>query len=216
MKTAAILRLASVALLLPAVPISAQQHEVGLVMGGSFATFGGDIEGLDHQHGLALGLRLGAGIHKHVQVESGLIWIQKGAEGVVVGFEEPLRAAHELSYLEIPLLVRGLLPLGGAIRPTALFGASVAFEVGCEVAVEPVSSFLSPLDCHPQSGRKTTDWSLIMGGGATWQLSGVSLLLEGRYHVGLKDLRGPHSTFAVRNRAFAVVAGISVPLGASR
>lgn len=212
MKTAEILRLAWVALLLPAVPVSAQQYEVGVIMGSSFATFGGDIDGLEHAQGLVLGLRVGADMSEHVQVESGLIWIQKGADGIAVGFEEPLRVAHELSYLEIPLLVRGILPLRSAIRPTALLGGSVAFEVGCDVAVEPLSSFLSPLDCHAEAARKTTDWSLVMGGGASWQLSGVSLLLEGRYHLGLKDLRGPHSTFAVRNRAFAVVAGVSMPL----
>lgn len=196
--------------------VSAQGLEVGVVAGSSFATFGGDIEGLDHRVGMALGFRVAADLSDHVQVESGLSWIQKGADGIVVGFEEPLRAAHRLTYLEIPLLLRAFLPTSASIRPTGTIGGSVAFEVGCDVDVNPVSSFLSPLDCNIDSGRRTTDWSLLVGGGLVWDLPRASLLLEGRYHHGLRDLRGPHSTFEVRNRAVSVVAGVAVPVRIGR
>lgn len=193
-------------------PIHAQAIHLGVRTGVSMATFGGDVQGLDHRSGPVLGVSVEREVAEHIQVESGVTWIRKGGEGTAEGFEEPIRADHALDYLEIPLAFRASLPAGAALRPTILLGGSVAFEIRCTSDIEPTSTFLHPVDCHPSIQRRLADWSALFGGGVAWDRGRLRILLEGRYHLGLTDLDDSSTDFSVRNRAFSVIAGASVPV----
>ena len=207
----ALLGLATVASL--AAPVRAQDIHVGLAGGMTLSTFGGGLEGLDHRTGASVEMRVGWSPTPALTLESGLGWIQKGGEGEVQGFEEPVRAAHTLSYLQVPLVLEVRLPKTGPVRPFVFLGPTLAFEVGCSSDIEPTSAFLSPVDCHPQSGREETEWSLLLGGGLSRGWGSTIVFAEVQHHRGLTDLQHPAGTLEIRNRTFNVAVGASVPVG---
>lgn len=197
-------------------PAHGQPLEVGFTTGLTVSTFRGDVDDPAYRTGFTGGLTLGYPVGDRLEISTGLSWVQKGAEGTVSGFEEPLDASLRLEYLEIPLMVRGSLPTGTTVRPTLLVGGTVAFETACESESPPTSSFLSVIDCHSQGRREQTDWSLLLGAGAAATLGPASVELELRYHHGLVNLRGRGSSFEVENRTVAIVAGIRVPVRLGR
>lgn len=202
-----------VALVSLAPPARAQDIHLGVAGGVTFATFGGDLEGLDRRVGAMLEGRLAWSLAPAVTVQTGLGWIQKGGEGEIQGFEEPVRAAHTLSYLQVPLTVRVTLPRTGPVRPVVFLGPTLAFETGCRSDIEPTSAFLSPVDCNPDSAREQTEWSLLLGGGVTRELGSTTIFAEGQYHRGLTDLQHPAGEVVIRNRTFSVVLGASFAVG---
>lgn len=79
---------------------AAQELRVGGGLGMSLSTFGGDapyeLDG--YRAGVAGGPTLSYAIAPLLPVESGAWWVEKGAEGTVQGFEEPISAESSCSW----------------------------------------------------------------------------------------------------------------------
>jgi hypothetical protein len=200
------------ALLMPA-SLHAQRVHLDVAAGASLSTFRGDWLDLDYRTGLAVSGTVGVDVSPHLRVESGLAWVQMGAEGQVQGFEEALFADHRLAYLRVPLHARVFLPVGERVSSTLQAGPAVSFEVSCEIGVEQTSLFLAVTQCPPNTGRSEIEWAVQAGGGLRYALERFSLLLDVTWHHGLTGLQDPIQDLELRNRAFTVSTGLSVPIG---
>jgi hypothetical protein len=193
-------------------PVAAQALYAGVRSGASFATFGGrDSDGLDsYRSGMTVGIQAGYGLSALVHLQTELAWVQKGAEGTLQGFEEPVQVSLSTDYLQLPLLVRLRLPTPIRVQPILLAGPAVSLELDCDVetSMSELALTLGCEDSAPEGQRRKVDWSLIMGGGLAVDMARVTLVLEGRYDLGLRTLNDV-SDVEVKNRGFTITAGLT-------
>lgn len=193
-------------------PAAAQDFQVGAELGVTLSTFGGDgVEGLDqHRTGFTAGLTAAYRIREGVHVETGLLWIEKGAEGSVQGFEEAITADVRLSYLQIPLLVRVTPFPDRAVRPSLSVGPAFSFETRCRMRQD--ESVLAALVGCEDEGRARADVGLRLGAGLAWDVGRAEVLVDGRWELGLRDL-DMVDALQTRHRGFVVTPRVSVPVG---
>jgi hypothetical protein len=124
-----------------------------------------------------------------------------------------------LSYVEVPVLARVLLPVPGSrrIQPHLFAGPAVGFRLGCQVDAE-VDEKAVRFDCDDplfggELATRKMDYGLVFGGDASVRLGPVALVLDGRYDLGLSSIDGTSARDDVRNRVFSLLVGISVDPG---
>ena len=198
--------------LLAAAPAAAQGLRLGAEVGLTLSTFsGGGAGGLDHHRsGFTAGVTAAYRIGEVVDVESGLLWIQKGAEGSIQGFEEPIEADVRLSYLQVPVLLRVTPFAGRAVRPSFSAGPVLSFETRCRMEHEP-GTLAMLIGCE-DDGRARADLGLRLGAGLAWRLGRAEVLLDGRYELGFRDL-DTVDALDTRHRGFTLTPRLSLPLG---
>jgi hypothetical protein len=198
------------ALLFVPAPTAAQELLVGAQLGIGWSTFDTG-EGLDgHRTGVFGGMTASYALNRLLRVESGARWVEKGAEGELQGFEEPISTEQRLSYLQIPLVLRFSWFPGSAVRPSVLFGPAVSFETRCRMSRD-VGVLASVVRCDDQE-RTGTDVAALFGGGLAWRFGRAELLLEGLYDLGLRDVSAIDAV-RVRNRGFVLAPRLSISLG---
>ena len=110
------------------------------------------------------------------------LYVQKGATADDLDGARPT-----VDYLEVPLLLRANVPVSNA-----------AFAPG--IYAGPFASFL--LDSDVDSGRDEfdglggTDYGVALGADANFNFSGLDLVLDVRYDLGLSDISGDNATNA--------------------
>jgi hypothetical protein len=191
---------------------SAQDVRIGAHAGVASSTFRTDdghrLDG--YRHGLALGVRVDVGVAGPLRLETGVSWTEKGAEGTVQGFEEPIATQVRLRYLQVPLLLRLDLRSNASLRPSVAVGPAISFEVGCAYEQDP-SNVAVVLGCQDPD-RARTDWGLIFGGGLAFDAGRAIIIFDARYDVGLRDL-DTIDQLRTRNRTFSVSTGLAIPIG---
>jgi hypothetical protein len=204
----------ALAALLVASPLVGQDTRLGVSAGFSSSRFGGDPPDMERHSAVTAGVTVGRGLSSWLVLESGVHWLQSGGSGVVAveGGDESLMAAHELSYLTLPVLLRGTFLDVGGLRISALAGPSLAYRVDCDSGVDPGLEYLALVSCSPMGEQPRLDVGVLVGGGATVDRGRWAVTLDARYGIGLRNLRGSH-LLTVRNESLAVTAGLSVPLG---
>jgi hypothetical protein len=187
---------------------TAQQTRVGLQLGVSSSRLADDFITDSYRHGVTAGLMVERELTGKVHVETGVAWIEEGSKGTVQGFEEPVPFDVRLAYVQVPVLLR-LTPWATRIRPSVAIGGAVSAETRCANG-QPDNAPAILILCDRQD-RPSTDYSLLVAGGATYDVGRVSILLEGRFDHGLRDLDGIDEAEAM-SRGFALVTRFSVPL----
>ena len=139
----------------------------------------------------------------------------------------------EMTYLEIPVLLKYKFPSEGKIRPSLYVGPALGFNLdGTFSAEEGVQGgFADDLGDIDIANLKSTEFSAVVGGELGVALGNTILLLDLRYTQGLTKAF-EDASFAtaivnnewafvntageaddVKNSSFSVVVGISFPLG---
>lgn len=121
------------------------------------------------------------------------------ATGNFTGFYT--KGFYILDYLEFPILARFNAPTYGRVRPHLYAGPTVAFKVGARVLYG--GSPATDLDAV-----RTLDSGLAGGVSADVALGTTTLVLDGRYNVGLTNVfnwSGP----SFKNDGFALMAGVA-------
>jgi hypothetical protein len=128
-------------------------------------------------------------------------------------------ARFRVDYVELPLLLVLRIGQSGSVAPYLFGGPSMALEIGCR-AEASTGGFQVSGDCDdvPDAGvldRKRLDTGLTAGAGLEFPLGFASLLVEGRFNWGVTDL-SDFPGLEVKSRTGALLAGVSIPLGAGR
>lgn len=194
--------LLGVALLAGTHSTAAAQHgwELGFRGGASVASASVDIDQTfdkSNRTGFAGGVFL-----NH---DASILGFQIGAQytqkGVDLDIEDAVKEFN-LSYLEIPAVVKLGIPLG-VVKPSVFGGAGLGFITGCDDAGE---------DCG--NNVKDTDFTGIAGADVAFYLGSVSLWLDGRYHFGLSNINEASDVVGdLKNQNWTFQAGIGFKLG---
>ena len=196
-------------------PLAAQENRVGLVAGVSIASLGGDDSGdPDSSLGLDVGAYLSWEVAESWAIRPGIYYVQKGAEATDAGGTLELN----LDYVELPVLLEYRIPTEGALGVHLFGGPAVAFEVSCELELSGsgVSATVDCTDPNLDGGFQTSsvDFGIMLGGGLRFSAGGsVDLVVEGSYNLGLTSIDDSPEDNDIKNRAFQINAGLSIPVG---
>jgi hypothetical protein len=190
----------------------AAAQTIGFKLGAGFANVSTDQTGVtsDGITGFAGGGHIRFGLGGRLGLQAELLSVTKGGNFTGGNTNYDLR----FEYVEIPVLVHVPLTLGG-VAPYVFGGAAVGLEVKCRLAPTGGTSSQQQ-DCSDANvgrfDRSTPDFSLVGGGGIAIPMGPGSVLLEGRYTAGMRNINATAGGADMRHRVASVMAGYEIPL----
>jgi len=182
----------------------------GLTGGMNLSTFDGDGLGpTANRRGFVGGGVLVTPFAPDFSTQLELLYSMKGMKSLASNRTD--YAMFKLNYLEIPVMLRGDLPLSSAVVPFAFTGPAVDFKLSCS-SDEVVSGNVSnSFDCDQLPGLKlrTVDVGWVLGGGLGFDYHNRRISLGARYEVGLRTITDEGSS---KNRALSFMASVEAPL----
>ena len=194
-----------------ATPGAAQREhaDLGFQLGYSRARFSGDQSGLgESRNGSLFGVFLGTPVAGPLSAQAEIFLAKKGGglSTAVAGI--PVQVSIQLVYVEVPLLARFAIPLGGSVHPNVFGGGSVGLNIGCDIQAE-VPGVIAQQSCTEAGDLSvnTIDLGAVFGAGVEYDWRDSSARLEVRQTIGLREV-APGD--AARNRSWAILFGISL------
>jgi hypothetical protein len=191
--------------LLPLSDAMAQLKWEGGVKGGiSMANFyGDDVENTSIKIGAAGGAFVTAHITEMFGVRLEGLYMQKGAKGE---YEDTTGTTVEekakFDYIEIPLLGVASFEAGEKMMINVFAGPALGILVSAKWEDEDVKDF-----------TKSMDFGVTGGAGFTYAMEAFTILLEGRFTLGLMNTDDSEDACDCKNMNFAVMGGFSIPFG---
>lgn len=156
-------------------------------------------------------------------------YLEKGTSAEPLSFESAAaRLSLDLSYLEIPLLVK--FSAGGHFRPYLLLGPAVGINLSSRVRADVRAFGLGQLEIETSARDivRDVEYSLQVGGGVSYQIDQIiALFLEARYSYGINNIaRNGKITATImdeiaegqlesdpvyRNKGFRIMVGFTFP-----
>ncbi len=204
MKT--IVRLALPLALLIAAPLPAQTT-IGVKGGINVADVSTNVvdvsDLVDSKTGFVGGGFVTLGLGSLFAVQPELLYSQKGFNAEEGG----LSAQLNTNYIEIPVLLKAQFKLA-MLRPAVYAGPVVSFETTCNLDLLGVT-----FDCDDDDEgfdqRKKTDWGAVFGANLDFFLGPLTLILDGRYQLGLTNLADdPEGNDEIKTRVWQFMAGV--------
>ena len=194
----------------------------GIKIGVSSAKLHGeDVEELDDYLGEDLKSNTGicaAGfitinITEMFAIQPEVLYIKKGTK-----YEEGINGEtgtlwFNLTYLEIPVLAKIMVPTQGSVKPFLFAGPAVALKLSTKLKAEVGGDSIEVESEELNEMLKGTDFGLVIGGGLDIGLGAPgtgSISVDIRYSLGLTnifDVEGEE--IKVRNGAFSLMVGFS-------
>ena len=164
-----------------------------------FGEFGGDVD-----KGNRVGFAAGAFARFDMggwAIEPQLLYIQKGAKYTASQDGVEGSANIELSYIQIPVLLKWQFGTPAAkVRPSIFAGPAIGFKSSCSVSVEIDGEDFGSEDCGDDA-IKGTDFTGVFGAG----LDFGRWALQGRYDMGFSSIAEGDAD--VKNSGFLVTLG---------
>ena len=194
---------AALALMLTAMPLSGQRLE--LKAGMNLSTLSGDaVVGADREVGMNFGVGVIIPVAPGFDLNLGTNFSKKGVTQSAGG----VTTLMDLSYIEIPVLIRvGLLSAGTASLDVVL-GPNLGISTGCEITTDALGPPASA-DCG--SDLKNMDIGGVVGLGVSFAVGNlVSLGLDTTYNIGMTSLGNSTSTFdGLKNSTLTMQSRVS-------
>src|SRR5262245_45685094 len=156
--------------------------------------FGGPVD-IERRTGAVIGPFVAFPINETVALQVEALFATKGATPTDGTNEFKIR----LGYLDLPVLLRLATP--STQRFYVLFGPS--FNIN--VSAETIDVIASEAKDDVKDEIRNAEFGLVFGAGVAHK----AFLVEGRYSAGLTDVADtPRVTAPIRNRGFAILAGV--------
>jgi len=147
--------------------------------------------------GMTFGLTANFPVLIFFALQPEILYFQKGgAYDVAVpvgipGISVNVHDTRSLAYVEVPLLLKFLIPLRGSFRPSFLLGPSLALNISgklkSKIAIEvPGLSFTLTETKDLKKELNDVEFSFVLGGGFDLDLGKGRLLVDNRFLFGLK------------------------------
>jgi hypothetical protein len=167
---------------------AAAQDRAGLSLGATASELYGDFIAVrgDAKWGFSGGAFGEVFVGNALALNLGVNYTQKGGRGLAgTGLLDSEKVELDLNYIELPLLVELMLPLGATWGLTAYGGIAAAFNTNCKASLGGGSKEA----CKDTAlGAAKTEWGIPVGGGLSYTLAnGESVLFEVRYTWGQND-----------------------------
>ncbi len=161
-------------------------------------------------------------INDNFALQPELLYIRKGAQQdlevntTILGFVPTDLSGTlkwKLDYIEIPLLLKVMIPTEGALKPSFFAGPAISFVVSSNLGLELVGV---SEDVDIGSLVKSTDFGLVFGGCLDIDLSPKNfIVIDARYELGLTDWTDEPilDLVTLKNGGVQFMAGIGFRLG---
>jgi hypothetical protein len=179
-----------------AIPAQAQSIGGGLKIGGNVASVAQSAdadEEIGTKGGLIGGGYLTVNVTDRLAFQPELLFSQKGGDGLD-GADE---FAVNLSFLQVPTLLRVNVPTAGTLTPFLVVGPAFGFRTGASIEFAGQKEDI-------EDGVAGMEMSGIFGAG----LQIGRALVEARYDYGFNDLDEEDDDNDARSRTFSVLVGI--------
>jgi len=179
----------AIMLLFPNLPL-AKEKKAGLKIGMNRATFHGDDvkemeqvfgEKMESKWGLCVGGFIRFNISKAFAIQPEVLYTMKGAKIGATVLDITSKWEFNLSYLEVPVLVKFMIPTPGGVKPNLYAGPALAIKLSSKIKHE-VPGW--PVEEEDLEGMKDTDFGIIVGAGVDFG----KLMVDVRYVLGLTTL----------------------------
>ena len=134
------------------------------------ANGGGQTQSLKNLTG---GIGVSCSVNRVLEVEPQVIYIEKGFSEVPAA---TIKFMNVPAYLEVPFLMRWLIPAGGAVHPMLVTGAFVGFKLSERLKITGALE-----DSAPSNHFDSPDWGLLIGAGIQVDRGPGRWILEARY-----------------------------------
>ena len=160
-------------------------------------------------------------IAKQLAVQPEIQYVQKGVkfEGSqdLMGSTLTVKGGISIPYVEVPLLLKFLVPASGSTKPSLYAGPAFGFKTSTGLtasadwggtSVPITSADLDPIRQQIDQSLKKTDVSLAFGG----SVDIGHLVFDLRYTLGLTNIidAGSGATGSIKNTAFQLMAGYRI------
>lgn len=177
------------AMLIVAFAVNAAQSQLigaGFKMGTGFAKLqGSEVQTTDTRIGFAGGAYVNYGFSKFIAVQPEVLYVFKGAK-----FSEATQSYGTVEgqiifdYVEIPILLKGMLPTTGIYKPYIFVGPALGILANAKIKVDTPPGY-APRSISEEV--KSTDFSLTFGGGIDFVLPRGRITLDIRYDMGFSE-----------------------------
>lgn len=174
------------------------QMQLGLKAGLNIANIGGSDadnlvgQSLDSKTGFSGGVFFAYQFNNLFAIQPEVYYSMKGATYTESGAELTV----SLDYIEIPLLLKLIIPLEGSkIRPSIFAGPAIGFNTTHKMKVEYNGQTVE-MDIPD---TKSTDFSLVFGGGLSFMAGKNELGVDIRYILGLSTIDNSSDPYDLKN-----------------
>jgi hypothetical protein len=148
------------------------------------------------------------GLSRNIFLEARGMYVQKGADARGRGMETGFSAEAMANYVTFPVLLK-VKHISELWRPYLVVGPEVGYNTSAKAVVRGPAGTLEDPDFD--EGVRSWDFAVCLGGGVEIPAGRVSLLAEGLYSIGLRniavDVPGGNVT-DVKTRTFLANFGI--------
>ena len=139
-----------------------------------------------------------------------LLYSQKGYKWEDEGWEE----TGKFTYLEIPVVLRYMVPMEGAVAPNLFAGIAPAFLLSAEVEAEydeGMHGLLSATETTDvKDHTKSIDFGIVVGGGVNYDMGSGLLMFDARYTMGMTSIDDSDHDWDVKNKAITLMVGYGI------
>jgi hypothetical protein len=206
----AVAALFALALLAPAAA-GAVSIEKGVKAGVNLASFRGDFADIADPNlkaGFVGGAFVAFGFAPDLAIQVEGLFSMKGAKLPWVRVDLEGNPVHEssvsLSYLEVPVLLRGTLLRTAAVQPMYYLGPTIGISLGGTFTSDSPAVLDQDL-----TDLKALDFGFALGAGAGFKLGGRRVLTELRYTTGFGDIYDLEGNLESINQVFSLTAGLA-------
>jgi hypothetical protein len=183
--------------------ISLAQMQIGVKAGLNIANQGGDDAdnlfetSLDSRTGFNGGLFFMYQFNNLLAIQPEAYYTMKGAATNLTGTDITLK----LDYVEIPVLFKVVIPTEGMnLKPSLFVGPAIAFNTSAKIKGEYQGQ---SAEVDIDTLVKSTDFSLIFGGGLGFMIGNNELGVDIRYELGLTSWDDESDPFDVKNNVLS-------------
>jgi hypothetical protein len=187
------------------------QMQIGPKAGLNIANIGGDDsdflgQSLDSRTGFSGGIFFMYQFSNLFAVQPEAYYSMKGATLDVMGVDITL----SFDYIEVPLLLKLIIPVeGSSVRPSIFAGPAVGFNTNAKIKGEFEGE---SEEQDLKDDTKSTDFSLVFGGGVGFMVGKNELGVDVRYILGLSTIDDSSDAADLKNNVinFNVYFGFSL------
>lgn len=185
-------KLAIVLVLLFSTSVFAQGLAFGVKGGINYATLSGeDIDDASYKLGFAVGAVAAFDVMDMVAIQGEVLYSMKGAEDYPATGQ-----STDLTYIEIPVLLKYSIPMAGMIAPNFFVGPSLGILLTAE-----------DNEVDVKENTKSMDYGIVFGAGVDFDLGTGKVTVDARYNYGLTSIDDSGAELDVKNGGISVMVG---------
>jgi len=178
---------------------------LGVKGGSAFNSLGGqDAGAVVKRTGFIGGLFLNVSFLKVFSVQPELLFHQGGATNTVHNNVDVIK----INYVDVPVLFKFRIPLGGTVFPNIFAGPDFSYKVGSTYTTTSQQSNKTITIDNGNISKTAT--GAVVGAGIDIQIDHLFLSVDGRYGASFTNLGNSTYDLDVHNKYLTVMAGIGV------